>query len=183
MFAQDLVSQSLGKNRVDQLKKSVVRILIDDQAVGTGFFVREDGWILTCYHVIAPAITVKKNGDNTITYSFKNTYAQFDNGEKVKLGYSIFNLEKKFLESLQYDFFFLKTETEPKTKFIPLKLGKYSDLDLGGNAGHSIPPSPDKIEHPPTRHKNLNIRSLIPNIGWLTFSVFGGLNHPAHPLR
>jgi len=58
---------------------------------------------------------------------------------------------------------------------------KYKSLSNTGNAGHSIPPSPDKIEHPPTRHKNLNIRLLIPNIGWLTFSVFGGLNHPAHP--
>ncbi|KAB5491444.1 hypothetical protein [Flagellimonas hadalis] len=51
-----------------------------------------------------------------------------------------------------------------------------------GNAGHRIPFSSEKIEHLPTRHKNLNFKSLTPNIEWLKFSGFGGLNHPAHPI-
>ncbi|WP_421824575.1 DUF6531 domain-containing protein [Flagellimonas oceanensis] len=54
--------------------------------------------------------------------------------------------------------------------------------DTIGNAGHNIPPSPEKIEHPQNHHKNLIFNSLKPNIGWLTFSDFGGLNHPAQPI-
>ena len=43
-------------------------------------------------------------------------------------------------------------------------------------------PSLDKIEHPPRGYKNLNFNPLPPNIGWLKFSVFGGFNHPTHPV-
>jgi len=56
-------------------------------------------------------------------------------------------------------------------------------VNSGGNAGHIILPSPVKIEHPQNQHKNLIFNSLKPNIEWLTFSVFGGLDHPAHPFE
>ncbi|MEE1963970.1 hypothetical protein V1387_14850 [Allomuricauda taeanensis] len=52
---------------------------------------------------------------------------------------------------------------------------------LSANNGDSIPPSPNRIEHPPTGHNNVNFKSLLPNIGWLKFSDFGVLNHPTHP--
>ncbi|MAU15607.1 MAG: hypothetical protein CMH46_08725 [Muricauda sp.] len=50
-----------------------------------------------------------------------------------------------------------------------------------GNAGHSIPHSPDQIEHPPNQYKNLTFIRWESNSGWLKFSVLGGPGHTAHP--
>lgn len=47
-------------------------------------------------------------------------------------------------------------------------------LAFGGNPVHSIPPSPNRIEHPSTGHKNLNFKSQLPNLGGLKFPFWVG---------
>lgn len=40
------------KDRVEQIKKSTVRVLVNGQARGTGFVVTKDGSIASCFHVV-----------------------------------------------------------------------------------------------------------------------------------
>lgn len=73
--------QSLGKERITMLRESVVRILIEGTAVGTGFFISEKGWVATCYHVIAPALKYDSAGVKISKIEIE-TYS----GEKVEAG-------------------------------------------------------------------------------------------------
>ena len=72
-----LSSQSLGKERVDRLKSSVVRILIDGQPSGTGFFINDE-IVITCFHVAVNAIVTDSMGKFLRIKSIKG---EFSNGE------------------------------------------------------------------------------------------------------
>lgn len=125
-------SQSLGQERSARLKKSVVRILMDTIPLGTGFFASKGGWIVTCEHVIRPAlIKVSDSSKNGTLFRIRPLYAQFENGEKVELGVMTHLIGKGYYQALKYDVFLVKPLTTPKTKFEVLKFGKWDDLKDG----------------------------------------------------
>lgn len=121
-------SQSLGKERIERLNKSVVRILINNQASGSGFFVSDDGWIASNRHVINKAII--RDSIGTIK-SILPIYAEFRNGERTKLGIMTYLLMKGNDESEAYDYILLKSTQSFKSKFLPLKLGNWKDINEG----------------------------------------------------
>jgi len=124
------LSQSLGKERIERLNKSIVRILIEDKASGSGFVVTEDGWIATCFHVIEPAMVRDSLGK---FIRFKSLYAEFKNGEKAQLSLAR-ALVLKGIESdkaVAYDYMLLKLPENLTTEINVLKLGNWADINEG----------------------------------------------------
>lgn len=122
------VCQSLGKERMDRLKQSVVKILIDNQASGTGFFIAPNA-ILTCWHVIEPSFTTT-SVQKTIT---KKITVEFTNGEIVDIE-GISNSMLKGTETFEAqvnDYSLLITKGLPKQTVYPLILGKKEDVIEG----------------------------------------------------
>jgi len=122
-------SQSLGKERIERLSLSVVRIFVDTIPSGTGFFVTSDGWVATCEHVIRPAY-IRDSLTNSIK-GLKKIYIEFQGGEKVEMGISTHLLQKGYKNSVVYDYSLLKVQTVPKTKYRPLTIGTWSDVSEG----------------------------------------------------
>ena len=121
-------SQSLGKTRVNRLNKSVVRISINNIPRGSGFFVSNDGWLASNRHVINNALLRDSTG---IIRGILPIHAEFNNGERVKLGIMTYLLQEGNDESEAYDYVLLKP-TEPfKSSFEPLKLGTWQDVSEG----------------------------------------------------
>jgi len=111
-------AQSLGKERVDRLKHSVVQILIGGHPSGTGFFISED-LILTCYHVVSSASTTNKIS------------IRFADGETIGVpGIATENL-KQMTQTVAYDFCLIGINHKPKQKVIPLKITSFKDIDEG----------------------------------------------------
>lgn len=122
-------SQSLGKERIERLNKSVVRILIDTIPSGTGFFVNDKGWVATCEHVIKRAY-VFDSITNKLK-SLKKIYIEFQNGEKVEMGVKTTLLNNGYKKASIYDYSLLKVETTPKTDYKSLKIGNWTDIEEG----------------------------------------------------
>lgn len=123
-----LSAQTISLDRVSKLKSSVVRVLVDDQAKGTAFFVTEDGWLATCWHVVEPAImvdTIKK------VVNIKKITIEFFNGEKVEVGIMIELLNNGYINAKSFDYCLLKIQTKPKTVFSFLKLGTFNNINEG----------------------------------------------------
>ena len=129
-----IFSQSLGRERIERLNKSVVRILIDTIPSGTGFFVNKEGWVATCEHVIKPAY-IRDSLTNNIK-GLKDIYIEFQNGEKVKMGLMTNLLQDGYKSSFSFDYSLLKVQSVPKTKFQTLKIGNWSDV-IDGDAVYS----------------------------------------------
>ncbi|MDE3184550.1 MAG: trypsin-like peptidase domain-containing protein [Bacteroidota bacterium] len=127
-FSHHSDSQSLGADRISKLKSSVVRVFVEKQASGTGFFVTQDGWLLTCWHVIEPAL-IRDSSHRII--GLKKMYIQFSNGEKVEVGIMTDLLGKGYQNGISYDYALLKIQTTPITKFSPLKIGRFEDIQEG----------------------------------------------------
>ncbi len=111
------------------LNKSIVKIELDTISSGTGFMIRDDGWLATCRHVIEPL----KYTDSLGRVRIRHMYAIFNNGEKVEVG--IFNHQlldqTGYDDSQAYDFVMLKLETKPEFEYRPLRLGKWDDVNDG----------------------------------------------------
>lgn len=122
-------SQNLGKARIDKLKSSICRILIDNQVNGTGFFV-SNKLIATCFHVIRPAIIVDPI---TMGVTIRKIEAEFYNGDKVEIQLlDSFTIDIDWAVNGQcFDFCILQTKSIPKTKISLFKLGKYQDIAEG----------------------------------------------------
>jgi len=122
-------SQSLGIDRIERLNKSVVRILIDSNPSGTGFFVSDNGLVATCNHVIEPAYIRDTNTNKII--GLRKIDIEFQNGEKIEMSEIPYLLQEGYKNSLYYDYSLLKTQAIPKTKFKTLKIGKWADINDG----------------------------------------------------
>jgi hypothetical protein len=124
-----IYSQSLGKNRVDRIRKSVVQILIEGKATGTGFFINDKGWIATCNHVIQPAFN--RNEKSLNIESIKPISVELENGEIIEVGVMNYFVGKGYRAAFGYDYILLTMFEKPKTKFAYLKLGNWSDISDG----------------------------------------------------
>lgn len=121
-------SQSLGPERVQKLKESVVRVLIDGQACGTAFFITPDGALASCWHVIEPAIVRDKNSNNII--NVKRIEIEFPNEKRLDVSIHPDLIQKAYIKAVSYDFAVLVTE-KPKSNFSFLKLGDFNKIKEG----------------------------------------------------
>lgn len=115
-------SQSLSPERVARIKAATVRILLNDTIpLGTGFVVSQDCLILTCTHVILPAVY---NSNTTLT-------VEFQSGEKITVGIAEKIFSKVSLESMGYDLCILVPVKPESRKFTFLKLGNFDNCIEG----------------------------------------------------
>ena len=121
-------SQSLTKDRIERLKRSVVRISIEEStSTGTGFFISKEGALLTCWHVIMPAII-----QDSVGIRFKKIYVEMLNGKKIEFGIPLILFEKERLneQAVSYDFCVL-VPSEKIDSFNFLKLGDFNIANEG----------------------------------------------------
>lgn len=116
------------KERINSIKKSVVRVFVDNQPSGTGFVISKDGLIVTCFHVV-DKIQKDDNGKSTITYASK-IEVEFNNGEKIQAKIPEY-WQNSHSDMIVYDYFFLKVDV--KTPLSPMQLGNFSDAYEGAN--------------------------------------------------
>jgi len=118
------LGQSLGKKRVDRLRNAVVKIMTP-YGSGTGFFISDKGYILTCRHVIEAALARDKDGkliqDMPIT-------VEFSDGEQIRAS-SFYKLDDSDLSTLSFDYFVIKIIGKPKHNIESLKLGSFDIQD------------------------------------------------------
>lgn len=123
-------AQSLGPERVKKLKASVVRILIEGQASGTGFFVTSDGWLLTCWHVVEPACV-----RDSVTHEIiriKKIEVEDVSGHRYLTGYMTDMIKKGvgMAKAVAFDYCPLKV-VDTGRKFSYLSLGDFNDIQEG----------------------------------------------------
>jgi serine protease Do len=116
-------SQSLSQERISKIKNATVRITIDStSSVGTGFFVANDGTIVTCWHVVKPAIVSLNN--------IHKVFVELNSGEKLEA--LIFGPSDSFVKAcIIYDFAVLYLKNKPIENISFLNIGNYSDLAEG----------------------------------------------------
>ncbi|MDR3680977.1 MAG: serine protease [Flavipsychrobacter sp.] len=125
-FAQ---GQSLSKERVQKIKECTVQVKIEDvDATGTGFFIAPDGSLLTCWHVIQPAI--RFDSANRFIGMRKITIV-YNNGTEEEYEVLPFFLRNGFEDAISNDFCALipkKRRTKPGTC---LKIGDFDKAEEG----------------------------------------------------
>ncbi|MEL7120852.1 MAG: serine protease [Bacteroidota bacterium] len=144
LFTVLTFSQDLGKKRIDKINKSIVKIFVENQRMGTGFVVREDGWIATCHHVIYPAFVWDSNKR---FLKLNRIYAEFSDGEKVEIELfkPLYSNVKGFDAARAFDSAILRMKTVPKFEYMPMLLGNWSDLREGDEV--YVVGFPAKIKH------------------------------------
>jgi hypothetical protein len=124
--------QSLTKERIERLKNSTVKITIEnDNTSGTGFYFSEDGAILTCWHVIDPAI-VKDSLDRVV--SFKKIFILDNKGNKFEFGIPMVFVNDPALNftAVANDFCVLIPDPKLALKVTSfLKLGNFNNIEEG----------------------------------------------------
>jgi serine protease Do len=121
--------QSIDKDRIIHTKMSVVRILINDEAAGTGFFIRNDGYLLTCWHVIQSAFLLDSSKN---ILGIKNIKIEYASGLKKEAGIIPILLSdgRKLKDASVYDYCILKlTDTSSRNEY--LELGGFRTIDEG----------------------------------------------------
>jgi serine protease Do len=130
--------QSLGKERVDKLNKTVVKIKLEhpnfpDSIItnGTGFVISKNGLIATNFHVIEPILVWADSSKNRKTL-LSRIFAEFVDGKVIELSmsYKVMSISEN-LESAIFNDFLLLLPTEKHTNMEYLKLGNWSDLNDG----------------------------------------------------
>ncbi len=117
-----LYGQSLSPERVSKIKSATVRVIVEGGiSVGSGFLINEDGLVVTCLHVVLPALQNKKR-----------TYIQFNNGDTLEMGFpDILNSDTLYNRSaIAYDFCVI-TPLKPGKKTPFLKMGNFANIYEG----------------------------------------------------
>jgi serine protease Do len=128
-LSHSVVSQSLSISRVKKIKESTVRISIDGlNTTGTGFFVNTDGLIVTCWHVIEPALIVNP-ATNKLTGT-RRIFIKLYNNELLEFGIPIVLLNN-YNDAVAYDYCILVPKVKRSLPFPFLKLGNFDTLKEG----------------------------------------------------
>jgi serine protease Do len=114
------------KKRIENIKKSTVKILVDNIKSGTGFFVSSDGILVTNWHVVINDKTKLDDKGNILN---KFSIVDFKN-DTIPVNI-ILNLSKESVleEAIVWDYCILKTNKKTTSKF--LKLGKFKNAYEG----------------------------------------------------
>lgn len=125
-----LSAQSLSNERISRLKKCVVKVYVEGGvSMGTGFFISENGDVLTCWHVIQPAIKIDSLGN---VLDVKRIYIEFINRDTIEMKIPIeYFKPKKNIDALSYDFCVLATDKKVKRKTEFLQIGSFEDIEEG----------------------------------------------------
>jgi serine protease Do len=121
--------QSLSIEKIEHIKECTVRVTIEgDNHIGTGFFVKPDGTMITCWHVISPAYF---NESGATFSSPKKIIAISKSGERIE--YVILNswLSNKLNAGMAYDFCVLVPFHQSKRIFPYLQIGSFKDCNEG----------------------------------------------------
>ena len=124
-------SQSLSLERVKKLKAATVRVTIENSnSIGTGFFISDDGLLLTCWHVIEPAII--RDAANNIT-GVRKIFVTINDTNKLEFGIPLkfFNDSNLYRQGLAYDFAVLVPLKKLNTKQSFLRLGDFNSVNEG----------------------------------------------------
>lgn len=116
------------KQRLLQIKKATVRILINGQVSGTGFIVSEDGLVATCFHVVQQ-LQSAPNGQTQISYA-SSIEVEFDDKKKLPATVHKSCQNQWFLEALSKDYCILEVKSR---NLIHLPLGRFVDAYEGAN--------------------------------------------------
>lgn len=130
LFLSSLRAQSLNKERVNKLKRSIVKVFVEGGiSSGTGFFISENGDVLTCWHVIQAAIKTDSLGN---ILDIKRIYIEFINRDTIEMAIPIaFFRQKKNTEAVLYDFCVLKPDKKLTGKTEYFQIGKFEDIEEG----------------------------------------------------
>ncbi len=113
--------------RIAQIRKSTVRILVDGKPKGTGFVISEHGLIATAFHVVARTIP-SPHMQAHITYA-TTIEVLFDDGERLPAIIHMSCIGKGLHGSIIRDYCILHVTTSKK--LLPLRLGSFSDVYEG----------------------------------------------------
>lgn len=127
-YSTPLISQNLGQERVEIIKGSVVKILIDEKPSGTGFIVNKNCEIITCWHVIKPSIITDSLGH---IISLRKIEIEISNGEKCEAGILSRLFKDKNKNAVAFDYCILKPISKLKSNFKFLKLGRFENINEG----------------------------------------------------
>ncbi len=116
------------KQRLLQIKKATVRILIDGQVSGTGFVVSENGLVATCFHVVQH-FQEAPNGQTQISYA-SSIEVEFDDKKKLPAIVHRSCQNQRFLEALSKDYCILEVKSK---LLISLPLGTFADAYEGAD--------------------------------------------------
>jgi len=116
------------KQRLAQIKRVTVRILINGQSSGTGFVISRDGLIATCFHVVQH-VRPATGGHPQITYA-PSIEVEFNDGNKLPATVHNSCQNQGFLEALAKDYCILEVKTK---NLVPLPLGTFADVYEGAN--------------------------------------------------
>jgi len=127
-----LPGQSLTKARIERLKHSIGKISIDgDPSTGTGFFINDQGAVVTCWHVVEPAFIKDSTGK---FLGVKKINIEMYDGQKKELQLPVIFLSNLNLnkDAVLDDFCLLLPAPIPfNTKVEYLKLGNFDDIQEG----------------------------------------------------
>lgn len=117
--------------RMSRIKNSTVRVTIENSnSMGTGFFIDSNGKLLTCWHVVEPAII--KDATGKITGLKKIFITTSDNAKiEVAIPLFFFNDENCNKESYAFDFCVLIPVKNISKTVEYLKLGNFDNLKEG----------------------------------------------------
>lgn len=123
-------AQSLSPERVTKVKDCTVKITIEgSNATGTGFFVNSNGTLLTCWHVIEPAI-VRDPQTHTIT-DIKKIFIHLSSKEILEVGISKIFFNKSYVQAIAYDYCMLSPLNKQHSIFPYLKIGNFNNTPEG----------------------------------------------------
>ena len=118
-------SQSLTQERVIKIKEATIRITTGP-SIGTGFFINKEGIVVTCFHVIKPAI----HGDG----SLDKIFVELNTGEIIEYGI----IDKILLDSnwaknaISFDYCLLAPIHPNRLRiFSYLKIGNFDNINEG----------------------------------------------------
>ena len=127
LVSPPLISQVLTQERISKIKDCTVRVTIEGtSALGSGFFFNDAGAVLTCWHVIEPAM-IRDSSKKIV--SLRRTFITLRSGEKIQMGYYEPFLAARNLEAVAFDFCVLVPVGKRMSPF--LKMGDFNKAEEG----------------------------------------------------